>query len=325
MKSANKQGKLGNIVHSLRNMQSFGVFIALILLMIFAAILQPRFMSFGNITNIIRQISINGIMAMGMTFVLLTGGIDLSVGATAGITAVVVAKLFQQGVHPLLACGVALVIGALVGFFNGLGITKGKITPFIMTLGTMTALRGFSLYIAKGSPQSWRESGIDFKALGQGDFLGIPNPVFLFMLVFVAAFIILKYTQFGRGVYAIGDSREAARLSGIYVEKVEWAVYILSGCLASLATLVLLSRLSVGEPTAGEGAELDAIAMAVIGGTSTAGGSGGVIGTLIGAALLSVMASLLNFIGISPFLQQVVQGLVIILAVLLERTRKSAQ
>jgi ribose transport system permease protein len=166
---------------------------------------------------------------------------------------------------------------------------------------------------------------VDIKFIGQGDFLGIPIPVFIFFVVLIGAYFVLKYTSFGRSVYAIGDSREAARLSGINVVKTEWIVYTLSGFLAGLSSLILISRLSVGEPTAGEGAELDAIAMAVIGGTSTSGGIGGVGGTLIGAALLSVIANLLNIIGISPFIQRIVKGLIIILAVLLERKQRRAK
>ena len=305
----------------IQKLKGMGVLWALIVICVLASILSPSFAKFSNIINVIRQISINGILAIGMTFVLLTGGIDLSVGSTMGVTAVVVAMMFQQGIDKPWAVVAAIVIGAFIGAFNGLGITKGKITPFIMTLGSMTTFRGVSLYLANGSPQSWRDSGINFKTLGQGDLLGIPVPVFVFLCVFLIAWIILKYTYFGRSVYAIGDSREAARLSGINVIKMEWMVYVLSGILAALSALVLVSRLSVGEPTAGEGYELDAIAMSVIGGTSTAGGVGGVTGTLIGATLLSVISNILNILGVSPFLQKVVKGLIIIFAVLLERRK----
>jgi ribose transport system permease protein len=308
-----------------QKLKSFGVFWVLIAIIILAAIIEPGFLKFNNLINVIRQIAINGIIAVGMTFVLLTGGIDLSVGASVGVVAVSVAMMFQKGINPVLAIVIGLLISAVIGFLNGLGITKGKIVPFIMTLGTLTAFRGLALYIANGSPQSWRKSGVDIKFIGQGDFLGIPIPVFIFFVVLIGAYFVLKYTSFGRSVYAIGDSREAARLSGINVVKTEWIVYTLSGFLAGLSSLILISRLSVGEPTAGEGAELDAIAMAVIGGTSTSGGIGGVGGTLIGAALLSVIANLLNIIGISPFIQRIVKGLIIILAVLLERKQRRAK
>lgn len=317
-----KNNKVLALWNNLKGMRSFTVLVALVVLIVVATILSPNFLKPANLVNVIRQISISGILAVGMTFVLLTGGIDLSVGATMGVVAVVVAKMFQAGIGPLAAFPVALLIGVSAGFINGIGITYGGITPFIMTLGTQTALRGLALYLANGSPVNWRNSGIDFKWLGQGDLLGVPIPVFVFLAVFVVAYIVLKYTYFGRSTYAIGDSRETAKLSGINVVRSEIMVYVLTGFLAALSTMVLISRLSVGEPTAGENYELDAIAMSVIGGTSTAGGVGGVVGTLIGASLLSVLQNLLNMVGISPFIQRIVKGLIIILAVLLERGRK---
>jgi ribose transport system permease protein len=312
----------GNMVFSfwnrLRSTRSFTVFLVLIMVMIIATILSPTFIRPGNLVNVIRQISINGILAIGMTFVLLTGGIDLSVGSTMGIVAVVVATMFTKGIPPIVVVPSALLIGILVGCINGLGVTKGGITPFIMTLSTLTTIRGIALLIANGQPISWRNSGINFRFLGQGDVLGIPIPVFVFLIVFLCAYIILKYTYFGRSVLAIGDSREAARLSGINVFRSELFVYILAGFLAALSALVLLSRLSVGEPTAGENYELDAIAMSVIGGTSTAGGVGGVVGTLIGASLLSVIQNLLNIIGVTPFVQRIAKGVIIFIAVLMD-------
>jgi ribose transport system permease protein len=310
---------------ALKNLRSFGVFWVLLAIIALSAILSPDFLKFSNLINVIRQIAINGIIAIGMTFVLLTGGIDLSVGSTVGVVAVTVAMLFQRGVNPVLVILIGLVTGAVIGLFNGIGITQGKIVPFIMTLGSLTAFRGLALYIANGSPQSWRNSGVDIKFLGQGNLFGIPVPVYFFLIVLVFAFVVLKYTSFGRSVYAIGDSREAARLSGINVVRTEMMVYVMSGFLSAVSGLILIARLSVGEPTAGEGAELDAIAMSVIGGTSTSGGVGGVIGTLVGAALLSVIANLLNIVGISPFIQRIVKGVIIILAVLLERKQKKGQ
>jgi ribose transport system permease protein len=290
--------------------------------MVIATILSPVFIRPGNLVNIIRQISINGILGIGMTFVLMTGGIDLSVGSIMGVVAAVVAIMFKNGLPPVAAIPAAICIGLTIGLINGLGITKGGITPFIMTLSTMTAARGGALLIANGQPISWRNSGVEFRFLGQGNILGIPVPVYVFFLFFLLAYIILKYTYFGRNVFAIGDSREAARLSGINVFHTELFVYVLSGFLASLSVLVLLSRLSVGEPTAGESYELDAIAMAVIGGTSTSGGVGGVVGTLIGASLLSVIQNLLNIIGVSPFIQRITKGVIIFAAVLMDSKNK---
>jgi len=305
-----------------KSSRSFNVFLVLVFVIIISTIVSPSFIRISNIINVIRQISINGILAIGMTFVLLTGGIDLCVGSTVGIVAVTVSSLFKMGLPPWMTIIIALIIGIVVGAINGLGVTKAGINPFIMTLGTMTAIRGVSLLVANGSPISWRKSGIDFKFLGQGSFLGIPIPVILFLAVFAIAYLILKYTYFGRSVYAIGDSRETSRLSGINVVSTELWVYIISGFLAALSALVLISRLSVGEPTAGEGYELDAIAMSVIGGTSTTGGVGGVVGTLVGASLLSVLSNLLNLLGISPFVQKIVKGVIIIFAVLMDSKRK---
>ena len=306
----------------LKSMRSFTVLIALLVLMTVATFLSPHFLRPANLVNVIRQISISGILAIGMTFVLLTGGIDLSVGATMGVVAVVVARMLESGLSPMLAVPTALLIGILIGLINGLGITYGRITPFVMTLGTQTALRGAALLIANGSPVSWRHGGHDFIFLGQGDIMGIPVPVYVFLSVFIVAFLVLRYTYFGRSTFALGDSRETAKLSGINVTRSEILVYVVAGFLAALSALVLISRLRVGEPTAGTGFELDAIAMSVIGGTSTAGGIGGVTGTLIGASILSVLQNLLNMVGISPFIQRIVMGLIIILAVLLERGRK---
>ena len=257
-----------------------------------------------------------------MTFVVLTGGVDLSVGSTVGVVAVSAAIMMQKGIHPVVTIAASLLIGIVLGLINGIGVTVGKLAPFIMTLGTMTALRGVARYIANGSPQNWRDSGIDFSFLGQGSILGIPVPVYIFLAVFVVAFYVLKYTEFGRSVYALGDSREAARLCGINTKKVETLCFVITGFLSALSAIIFISRLGIGQPEAGEGYELDALAMVYIGGASTAGGSGSVVGTLIGACLISVINNILNLMGISPFIQKVIQGVIIILAVLLERRTK---
>lgn len=300
-----------------------GVFWALIVLCIAASLLSEHFLQFNNLMNIIRQISIAGIISVGMTFVILTGGIDLSVGSVVGTVAVISAYFIKTQRSILLGITVGLAVGIFYGLVNGLGITKGKIPPFIMTLGTMVAGRGLAMTFADGSPVTWASTKIDFSWLGSGDILYIPSPVWVFAAVFIAAAIVLKYTTFGRYIYAIGDSREAARLSGINVMQVELITYVIIGFLAAVSAIVFISRLEVGEPTAGSGMELNAIAMVIIGGTSTFGGEGGVWGTLIGAAIIAVLANLLNLIGVSPFLQPVVNGVIIVLAVLIERQRKN--
>ena len=319
------ESRTKNLKGNLVKLKTMGMLWALIIICVIAAIISPQFLKASNIVNVIRLVSINGIIAMGMTFVVLTGGVDLSVGAIVGVVAVAVAMLFQRNVPIVLAVAVGLVIGAVLGAINGLGVTKGKLAPFIMTLGSLTALQGVSLYLANGSPQNWRDTGIDFKFLGQGTLLGIPVPVYIFAAVFLISLYVLKYTEFGRNVYAVGDSREAARLSGINTKKVEALCFVITGFLSALSSIILISRLNVGEPTAGDGYELDALAMVYIGGCSTSGGSGSVVGTLIGAILLSVISNVLNLLGVSPFIQKVVKGLIIIGAVLLEKQGKKAK
>ncbi|MBE5846058.1 MAG: ABC transporter permease [Lachnospiraceae bacterium] len=305
-----------------QNVKKLGIVWALLLLCVVASFISPNFRTSKNLINIVRNVSINGIIAVGMSFVILTGGIDLSVGASVNLVAAVTALGFIHGLHPVISCLIGLACGAVVGFLNGIGITKGKIPPFIMTLGSVTAVSGLAMYITGGAPQSWRKTPVDFEFLGRGSLLGIPFPIYVFAIVVAVSFFILRYTVFGRNVYAIGDSREAARLSGIHVDKVEILVYTISGFMAALSSLVLMSRLGVGEPTSGDGCELDAIAMVIIGGTSAAGGTGSIIGTVIGATLLSVLANLLNLVGISPFIQKIVKGLIIIAAILLEKISK---
>lgn len=299
-----------------------GVFWALVGLFVIAGMASPTFLQSNNLINVVRQISITGIVSIGMTFVILTGGIDLSVGSTVGVVAVVCASLLKMGTPELMIVITGLAIGLALGSLNGLGVTVGKIVPFIMTLGTYVALRGVAMIIANGQPISWTKTGVKFDFLGGQSLLGIPVSVWVFALVFMVAFLVLKYTPYGRYVYAVGDCPEAARLSGIGVKFITYSVYAINGLLAGLCALVYISRLSVGEPTAGTGLELDAIAMVIIGGTATTGGEGGVAGTLIGAAIIAILANLLNLLGISPFIQQVVKGLIIILAVLLEGRRR---
>lgn len=299
-----------------------GVFWALVVLFVIATFLSPTFIQSKNLVNVVRQISITGIVSIGMTFVILTGGIDLSVGSIVGVVAVVCASALKAGMPEFIVVIIGLVIGLILGSLNGLGITAGKIVPFIMTLGTYVALRGVAMMIANGQPTNWTKTGIKFDFLGGQSLIGIPVSVWVFVLVFVIAALILKYTPYGRYVYAVGDNAEAARLSGIKIKSVLFSVYAINGMLAGLCALVYISRLSVGEPTAGTGMELDAIAMVYIGGASTAGGYGTVGGTLIGAAIVAIIANMLNLLGISPFIQQVVKGLIIILAVLLERFKK---
>jgi ribose transport system permease protein len=302
--------------------QKLGVTTGLIVLCVVASILSPAFLRPQNLFNVARQVSITGIVGVGTTFVILTGGIDLSVGSIIGLVAVVVAGNLARGMNSGVAIAIGLGIGALVGLINGIGVSKGKLQPFIMTLATMVMARGMALTISNGQPVSLKNAAERFAWLGAGNLGPIPVPVLVFTVVIIIAYVVLKYSFFGRYVYAIGGNSEAARLSGINVEVIQLLTYGISGLLAGLAALIWISRLTVGEPTAGTNVELDAIAMTVIGGTSLMGGEGSVLGTLVGALIIGVLANVLNLLGISPWSQQIFKGAIIIAAVLTERWRK---
>lgn len=297
---------------------------ALIVLCILAASLSKTFATSSNLINVMRQISMNGIVALGMTFVCLTGGVDLSVGSTVGLVGVVMAMLLQRGLHPVVAIAAGLATGMGVGFLNGLGVTKGKLPPFIMTLGSCTALSGLNLILSNGYPINWRNTSTNIRFIGQGYVLGIPVPVYIFVGLFLIGFYVLKYTRLGRNVYAIGDNREAARLNGINVQKTEWICFVITGLAAGICAVVLTAKLSAADPNNGSGYELSALSMVYMGGCSTAGGSGSIVGTLLGAMLISVLANVQNLLGISPYIQKLVEGLIVIGAVLLSTrlTRK---
>ena len=301
-----------------------GILGALIILVVVGAIISPHFLKSGNLINVIRQIAIAGILGIGMTFVILTAGIDLSIGSIVGFVAVVSASMLRAGIPWPVAMLTGLACGAFIGAINGFGITKGNLQPFIMTLGMLVIVRGSTMTYSEGQPISIGPAAAEqFGWLGAGSFLGLPVPVWILLTVAGLAGIVLTYTPFGRYIYAVGDNIEAARLSGINTDLVIFGAYVISGLMAALSALILVSRLTTGEPLLGVSYELDAIAIVVIGGTSLFGGEGGVRGTLIGAAIVAVLANLLNLVGVSPFSQQIVKGLIIIGSVLLER-RKAA-
>ena len=308
-----------NLKNRLKNVN--GSVWALILMIVLASLISPRFLQTSNIINNIRSISISGVLAMGMTFVILTGGIDLSVGAVVSFVSVVSAKLICMNVPIPLVMVIGVLAGALLGLLNGIGVVKGRIVPFIMTMGSMTAIQGLTLMISHGAPVSILAYSEKFNWFAAGKLWGIPVPVFIFGILIVILAFILKYTTFGRCIYAVGDNKEAARLAGIKVQTVEMMVYVICGMLSGFAALIYTSRLLSGDPTSGNGMELDAIAMVIIGGTSSLGGQGGVWGTLIGAGIIVVLNNVLNLQGVSPFLQQILQGLIIVAAVLIDRIR----
>ncbi|GGD79143.1 MULTISPECIES: ABC transporter permease [Rhizobium] len=295
---------------------------ALIVLIIAASLISPHFLNPINILNVLRQVALYGILGIGMTFVILTKGIDLSVGSIVALVGVTGAVLMEQGMPIPLMVLICIAIGALVGCVNGFGISYFRIPAFIMTLGCMVMVRGFALMIADGGTVNPGKLADSFFVLGGGYMLGVPTPIYVFAAVCIIAAVVLSFTQFGRAIYAVGSNEEAARLSGINVPLVIFSVYIICGVLAALSGLIFLSRLSVGDPNSGLGLELEAITIAVIGGTSLFGGEGTVLGTIGGAMVLAIIANILNLAGVSPFSQQVVKGAIIVLAVLLEAGRK---
>jgi ribose/xylose/arabinose/galactoside ABC-type transport system permease subunit len=296
-----------------------GLLLALVALLVIGTLLSPYFLTLANLANVARQAAIVGILGIGMTFVILTAGIDLSIGSIVGFVAIAFASLMANGVPWPIAMLLAIVAGGAVGAINGLGVTVGRLQPFIMTLGMLVIARGVTMTFASGKPIPLKEAAADIAWLGNGTLVGIPVPVIVLAGIALAAWFTLRHTPFGRAVYAVGDNPEAARLSGIRNERVVFSVYVISGVCAAICALIVVARLTAGEPSQGEGMELDAIAIVVIGGTSLFGGEGGVGGTLIGAAIVATMNNLLNLLGVSPFSQQIVKGLIILGAVLLER------
>ena len=304
-------------------LQKLGPFLALIGVCIALACMSPSFLSVSNSLDVMRQVSINAVIAFGMTLSILLGGIDLSVGSILAVSSVLAAMTMKQGQDAALAAGVAILAGAAMGSLNGVVIAKGKVAPFIATLGTMTLLRGAALVLSKGSPISGFSS--EFFAMLGGGYVArlIPVPVVLMLVMFVVFWFLLTRTVFGRHVYATGGNPEAARLSGVNTDRVQILVYTVSGAMAALAGVILTSRLDSAQPTAGAGYELDAITAVVLGGTSLAGGRGWIFGTLVGALLIGVLNNGLNLMGVSAFYQLVVKGSVILLAVLLDRSGKT--
>lgn len=295
--------------------------VGLLVLITIVTILSPSFLSTKNIFNILRQTSVNGIIAAGMTFVILTGGIDLSVGSILAISGAVCASLLASGQNIIIAVLVALIIGAMVGFLNGFIITKGKLQPFIATLATMTILRGLTLVYTDGKPITLGSGdlAIKFGQIGGGKIFGTPTPALIMILVFAICAFVLKNTQMGRYTYALGSNEEATKLSGLNTDKIKIAVYTISGILASVAGIIITSRLFSAQPTAGDGYELDAIAAVVLGGTSLTGGRGKITGTIIGALIIGVLSNALNILDVSSYYQMMVKGAVILVAVLLDR------
>jgi ribose transport system permease protein len=314
---------LAATVKRLTRLRTSGLVWVLLTMVIAATLVNQAFISPFNLVNVMRQMALFGIVSIGMTMVILTAGIDLSVGSIVAVAAVICAKLLDGGAPIPVVVITGLSVGAFCGAINGAGITLGKIPPFIMTLGMMVVARGSAMTISGGHPVHFREEAESFSWLGQGIMLGIPVPVWVFALVSFAAWFLLRFTGFGRNLYAVGSNPEAARLAGINVRLTIFLVYVVSGFLAGLTALIFISRLTVGEPVVATGLELEAIAITVIGGTSLFGGEGTIIGTILGAAIITVLANMLNLFGVSPFTQQIVKGVIIVAAVLFEMHRRN--
>lgn len=288
----------------------------LLLVGIVLSVASPVFLTGTNLLNVGLATSVAALLAVGQTYVIILAEIDLSVGSALGLSAVVTAMVLRShGLVAGLASGIA--VGVAVGLVNGILVTKARMPSFIATLATMSVLAGLSLQLTSGNPIAVTDYG--FQGIGQERLAGVPLPVVIMVVVFLAFGFVLARTRFGRFVYATGDNVEAARLSGIRTQRVKILAFVISGVLAALAGFILTARLSTAEPTAGSGLELEAIAAVIIGGTSLAGGRGNLVGTFVGALVLGVIDNGMNLLDVSPFLQDVVKGLVILLAVYLDR------
>jgi len=309
----------------LQQLSGLGPVLALIVLALITTVMNPSFLDPNNLLNLLRQVSINGLIAFGMTFVILTGGIDLSVGAILALTSALSAMMITSGVPTLIAMLIGIVFGGLLGGLNGLIITKGGAAPFIASLATMTIFRGATYVFTNGNPITSKamNNSFIFQFIGRGYFFGIPVPVIIMLISFFILYILLHKMTFGRKTYALGGNEKAAFVSGIKVNITKTWIYVISGIMSSAAGMILISRLSSAQPDAGTGFEMDAIAAGVLGGTSLAGGRGRIFGTLIGALIIGTLNNGMNLIGISSFYQQIVKGIVIIIAVLLDRRKKA--
>jgi len=317
-----------NLANYRASLVKFQSLIALVLLCIILSIVSDKFLTVDNTWNVMRQISVNICISVGMTLVILIAGIDLSVGSILALCGAIAAGLLKNGIPVqssnlyigftlLGAILVGLIVGALLGLFNGWTITRFKVPPFVATLAMLTIARGLTMLWTKGFPIS--NLGDSFDYIGTGWFLGIPLPVWISGIVVIIAVIITKKTVLGRYIYAIGGNENASKLSGININKVKLTVYAISGLLAAVGGILVTSRLDSAQPNAGISYELDSIAAVVIGGTSLSGGRGTIMGTVLGAVIIGVLNNGLVLLNVSPFWQQVVKGAVILLAVMIDK------
>ncbi|HXM05505.1 MAG TPA: ABC transporter permease [Chthoniobacterales bacterium] len=311
--------------------RKYGIFLVFIAMLIVASILSPAFLSPTNLINVVRQMSVVGLIALGVTGVIVSAGIDLSSGSVVGLSAVVAASLAQlpdyaaayyKGLNlpVFVAVLAACAVGALVGLLNGSLVAKTRIPPFIATLGTLTTIRGLAYLYTSGRPIS--DLTDDYNFIGQGDFLGIPVPILILVIMAIITHVLYSQTKFGKYIYAIGGNEQAARVSGINVSKYKMLMYVYAGLLSGLAGLVVSARIGSGQSGQGVGYELDAIAAAVIGGASlSAGGIGTVAGTIVGALIIGVLNNILDLTNVSAYWQQIVKGCIIVGAVIIDQLK----
>ncbi len=334
VKSAEPRRGFGNDAFAI--LARFAPLIFLVVLMAIFAIMEPRFLSSVNLFNVMKQVSIVGLLAVGMTFVILTAGIDLSVGSLLALCGLAAAAVAKGGLENRFSVGAgaeaagygwelallaALAVGLAGGFLQGFAITRLKVPPFVVTLGGMSAFRGAALLVAGGGPISGFAP--DYTWWGQGRIGPVPVPVIIFIAFAILAHVVLRYTRYGRQVYAVGGNPEAARLSGLNVRRVTLSVYVIMGFFAGLGAFVLSARLNSAEAVAGTGYELTVIASVVIGGTSLFGGAGSIFGTVIGTILIGVLLNGLVLMNVSSYIQQIIIGIIIVLAVAFDTFAKS--
>lgn len=304
-----------------RILEKNGIFLVILVLCLIFAVASPVFLSAENIINIFRQVAVIGIVAVGMTFVVLTGGIDLSIGATIGVASVFTAQMMLWGYSPVFAAFCSLIVCALFGLVNGVFINELLIPPLVATLGTMTALRGVAYLVSGGLPVFGFPDS--FSVLGQGYVGFVPIPVIVMIGVFLSGYVVLEMTPLGRYVYGVGGNEEASRLSGISVKTIKYFVYTVSGFLSGIAGIVLLSRINSGQPKAGQGYEMDVITAVVIGGVSISGGEGRLGYVVAGVLIIGILSNGMILLNINEYVQWVVKGLVLVAAVGFDRISKT--
>ena len=302
--------------------QTYMLIFIVIGLGVILSFISSNFLTVTNLLNVVRQIAVNGILAIGMTIVCLTGGIDLSVGSIVAFSGIIAAGLLRDTSYPIIVVVLAAIaVGAVCGLYNGYFVAYWNAAPFVVTLSMMTIARGMTYVYSDGRPISNLRT--EFLTIGKGSIAGIPIPTLILAVVFILGSIMLTKLKFGRYVYAVGGNENAAMVSGINVKRIKMMVYVLSGIACGIAAIILTARVSAGLPQAGESYELDAIAATVIGGTSLSGGRGRLWGTIVGAILLGIVNNGLDLLNVSSFYQQIVKGLIILGAILLDSKRSN--